>query len=82
MTICSYYKHNISPVSTLCDVMVLSRFYSENGTNLEANEIHLMKSELLAKKREQIPTVQREFWKHNAGCHRNLAVNRLAPGIK
>lgn len=33
--------------------MVLSRFYSENGTNLEANEIHLMKSELLAKKKSK-----------------------------
>lgn len=35
--------------STLCDVMsLLNKDYSENGTNVKANQIHLMKRELLA----------------------------------
>lgn len=65
--------------STLCDVMsLLNKAYSENGTNVKA------KRELLAENKEHSPTVQHKFWvsTHNAGYHRNLAVNRLTPGIK
>lgn len=72
--------------STLCDVIMclLNKGYSENGTNVKANEIHLMKRELLAENKEHSPTVQHKFWASidNAGYHRNLAVNRLTPGIK
>lgn len=71
--------------STMCDVMsLLNKGYSENGTNVKANKILLPKRELLAENKEHSPTVQHKFWvsTHNAGYHRNLAVNRLTPGIK
>lgn len=71
--------------STLCDVMgLLNKGYSENGTNVKANELLLKKRELLAENKEHSPTLQHKFWAstHNAGYYRNLAVNRLTPGIK
>lgn len=74
--------------STLCDVMsLLNRGYSENGTNVKkkkADETRLEKREASAENKEHSPTVQHKFWAptHNAGYHRNLAVNRLTPGIK
>lgn len=49
VTICSKYICTILVLfSTLCDVMMFNRGYSENGTNVKANRIHLMTSELLA----------------------------------
>lgn len=63
---------------------LLNKGYSENGTNVKANVIHLMRREWLAENKEHNPAVQHKIWAstHNAGYHRNLAVNRLTPGIK
>lgn len=62
VTICSKYMHNISLFSTLCDVMnLLNKGYSENGTNVKANRIQLVKIELLAEIKEHSPTVQHKF---------------------
>lgn len=64
----------------------LKEGYSENGTDVKANEIYLVKREPLAENKEHSPTVHKKHKirasTHDAGYHRNLAVNRLTPGIK
>lgn len=40
---------------------LLNKGYSENGTNVKANEIHLRTRELLAENKEHTPTVQHKF---------------------
>lgn len=86
VTICSKYMHVISLVFYImwCNESAKQRLQWEWHQRKKADKTRLEKREVSAENKEHSPTVQHKFWAptHNAGYHRNLAVNRLTPGIK